>query len=111
MSEIDEIRFNNLENRVTKIEEYIKCSEEAKEQEWREWGASVDKKLEAIGNRQIRTAWQWPMAFGVMGAAIGYNFLVTGADRTASIILICIGLLLAIIALFAVRCRVKKCKR
>lgn len=114
MSEIDETRFNNFENRVTKIEEYIKCSEKTKEQQWK---IDIDKKLEEIGGniksineRQIKTQWEWPMAFGIMGAAIGYNFWVTGVNPTASIILIGIGLSLAIIAPFTVLGQVKKSK-
>lgn len=45
MPEIDETRFKNLENRQTKIEEYIKCSEEVKEQQWKD---AIDEKLRDI---------------------------------------------------------------
>ncbi len=114
MTEIDEARFNNLESRLKKIEEYIEGNERTTEQQWK---IDIDKKLEGIGGniksiseRQIRTQWEWPMAFGIMGAAIGYNFWVTGANPTASIILIGIGLSLAIIAPFIVLGRVKKSK-
>ena len=92
---------------ILKIEEYIKRNEKTKEQRWQE---DIGKKLEEIGSRQIRTAWQWPMAFGITGAAIGYNFWITGANPIESIILICIGLLLAIIAPSIVRCEMKKSK-
>jgi len=45
MTEANEVRSDDLENRLTKIEEYIRCSEKTKEQQWRN---GVDKKLENI---------------------------------------------------------------
>ena len=46
MADIDETRLNGIESRVTKIEEYIECSEKIKEQEWK---TGINKKLEEIG--------------------------------------------------------------
>lgn len=45
MTEPNELRFDDLEKRVTKIEEDIRCNKEAKEQQWKN---NLNKKLENI---------------------------------------------------------------
>ena len=55
MSTIDEKRIDNLENRITKIEEYIKFCEKEKEDEWK---SRAYKKLEAIEKRQMNLGFE-----------------------------------------------------
>ena len=107
MPEIDETRFSSLETTVREIQEYIRRGEETKEQQWK---TKLNGKLEniedmvkTISERQVRTSWQWPMAFGVTGLAIGYNFWVIGADRVAALIIMILGLLLVVAAPFTVK--------
>ena len=85
MTEVDETRFNNLENKVakieTKIDDYISCCEKLKDQQWKD---KLDKTLgeirgtvQNIDKRQIKTRWQWPVAFAMTYAWIGFNLLST----------------------------------
>jgi hypothetical protein len=92
-------KLAGLDTRLTKIEEYIKCGEKTKEQDWKN---GVDKKLEAIENNQKGTAWQWPTAFGVTYSWIGYNLVtsaqlnVTGIQHTINISIMILGFIMII---------------
>ena len=66
----DEDRIVNIENRLTKVEEYIKYCKNKKEEEWKE---NLKMKLDeiggtvkSIGDRQKRTQWQWFFYFGCL---------------------------------------------
>lgn len=101
MSETDDSRISNLENRLTEIEGYIKCCEKHKDEQWED---NLDKALKdiretamSINKMQIKAQWQWPSSYGTTMILIGFNFFMTApsvAVRVASGLMMLLGVIM-----------------
>ena len=101
MAENDERRLDAVENRLAGIEEYIKCCDKKKEDEWK---SDVSKALKSIEKRQIKTAWQFPFNLGISAMAVGLTWFIatapiTQGDYKSGLYIFFIGLFVTLIAL------------
>ena len=101
MAENDERRLNAIENRLAGIEEYLKCCDKEKEDEWK---SNVSKALKSIENRQIKTTWQFPFNLGISAMAVGLTWFIatapiTQGDYKSGLFVFSIGLFVTLSAL------------